>query len=347
MIQVPKIMDVTCRDGSYVLNFQFSLSDQRNVSTGLERVGIQYIEIGHGMGLGASSKIRALHSDREYLKCANNDLKTAKYGVFCIPGTANLDDVKIAAEYGASFIRVGCNVEDIDQAEAYIKEAKRNGLTVMSNYMKSYASSKEEFQEAVKKSEFWGAEYVYIVDSAGSMMPRDIKKYFDAIKEVSNIGIGFHGHDNIGMALANSLYASELGVDFVDCSLQGLGRSSGNTSLETFVVCLKKMGLAVGIEELELLLISKRYVYPLVKRKGLNPIDIECGIDGFHSSYLKTIHKVAAECEVNPLVLIKEYCKIDQVSMDIDKLRKIAKQLPRDADSIVLTDFANYFGEEQ
>ena len=344
-----EIMDVTLRDGSYAINFQFSVNDERNICSALENLGYKYIEIGHGMGLNASNKKNgyALHTDTEYLQCAQNCLKKAKYGMFCIPETARLEDIAIAAEYGCSFIRVGTNVEDVKKSEEYIKYAKQNNLMVMANYMKSYAVSTEEFKEAVQYSESWGADLIYIVDSAGSMMPLDIERYYNAIRQCSNIKIGFHGHDNIGMALANSLYAIQLGIDFIDCSLQGIGRSAGNTSLEYLTICLQKMGYNIPVDTSELLLISKKYVYPLITKSGINPIDAECGIAGFHSSYLREIHKSAAIYGVNPLKLIEHYCKKDQVGMNLDLLNTIAASLPKDIESGNTVDFINYFGSEQ
>lgn len=344
-----KIMDVTCRDGSYVSNFQMSTSTERGICQGLEKLGYEYVEIGHGMGVGAGRNIsrKALHSDLEYLRCAKDSLSKIKYGVFCIPGIATLDDVKLAAAEGCSFIRIGCNVEDVDKSELYIREARNLGMHVASNYMKSYASTIGEFQNAVRKSESWGSELVYIVDSAGGMLPSDVERYYGAIKDISSIKIGFHGHNNIGMALQNSIHAVNLGIDFIDCSLQGLGRSAGNTSLEYFTICLQKMGYDLGINEIELMLFSKKYVYPLVKQRGINPIDVECGISGFHSSYLQTIHEISAQYEINPLLLIKEYSAIDQVNMNREKAEEIARKLPKDVESGTLVDFENYFGGEQ
>ncbi len=344
-----EIMDVTCRDGSYAVNFQISTSDEKHICKGLEDLGYRYVEIGHGMGVGThrTGSGGALHTDEEYLCCARDNLKTIRYGVFCIPGIAMPEDVSMASHYGCSFIRIGCNVEDIDSTEDYIKEAKRHNLMVMSNYMKSYASTKEQFSEAARKSEAWGADLVYIVDSAGSMLPDDIDRYYEIIRDHTALKVGFHGHNNIGMALANSLHAVRLGVDFVDCSLQGLGRSSGNTALETFTICLNKMNYETGVDEIDLLLFSRQYVYPLLKKKGIDPIDAECGAAGFHSSYVHQIHKVSAEFDVNPLRLIREYCRFDQVNMDINKLREIASDLPKDNGDIRLYDFTDYFGEEQ
>ncbi len=343
-----EIMDVTLRDGSYAINYQFSLEDEQNIGTALKDLGCKYIEIGHGMGLGASNERNgyAKHSDKEYLQCAMEYMQGVHYGMFCIPGIAKLEDIVMAAEYGCSFIRIGTNVEDVKKSEPYIKYAKQHKLMVTANYMKSYAVTAEEFKQAVQYSESWGADLVYIVDSAGGMMPTDIERYYNAIRQCSNIKTGFHGHNNIGMALANSLFAIQLGMDFIDCSLQGIGRSSGNTSFEYLVICLKKMGYDLSIDTMELLLASKRYIYPFMKKTGIHPIDLECGIAGFHSSYLKEVCKSAIENEINPLQLIEKYCTRDQVGLDCNLLNQMAVNLPKDKASMEVIDIISYLEAE-
>jgi 4-hydroxy-2-oxovalerate aldolase len=343
------IMDVTLRDGSYAINFQFSNADVKIIGGALERLGYSYIEIGHGMGLGASSPQNgvSLNEDIEYLTSAKENIKKAKYGMFCIPGIASIEDIEIAAEYGCSFLRIGTNVNSIKESKEYIKKAKECGLIVMANYMKSYAMEPIDFAEQVLKSESYGADLVYIVDSAGSMFPKDIENYYSAIRKVSNIGVGFHGHDNLGLALSNSLFAAGLGIEFIDCSLQGLGRSSGNTSTELFTICAQKLGYDFDIDYKKLLLISKKLVYPLVKRHGINPVDVMCGISGFHTSYLRYIHKQSALYGVDPLTLIEEYCKVDRIGLEEDILANTAKILPVQLESFSNINFVDYFGNEQ
>lgn len=345
-----EIMDVTLRDGSYAINFQFSTNDQKNICASLEKLGFRYIEIGHGMGVGASSLKNglALHTDEEYLECAQKHIKSAKYGMFCIPGIASLEDIDLMAEHGCSFVRIGTNVESVDQSEEYIKRAKKNHLLVMANYMKSYAAAPEEFSEAVKHSAAWGADLIYIVDSAGNMVPADIEKYYTAICNCGNqIKTGFHGHNNIGLALSNSIFAAELGIDFIDCSLQGMGRSSGNTSLEHFVICMMRLGYDMPMDIVSLLLDSKKYVHPFMKKTGINPIDTICGVAGFHTSYLKEIQKCSIKYAINPLLLIEAYSQRDKVNMNKQLLEEIAKQLPKDEQSMETVDFMDYFGSEQ
>lgn len=342
-----KIMDVTLRDGSYAIDFQFSCVQQRLITESLERLGIEFIEIGHGMGLHASSPKNgmALHTDEEYLQTAQKSLKKAKYGMFCIPGVARLEDIDEACGLGAGFLRIGTNVTEVDLSKEYIERAKKYGVCVATNYMKSYAVSCEFFAEQVVRSESYGADVAYIVDSAGCMTPEQLERLHSAVRKRSDIPLGFHGHDNLGLAMSNSLKAAELGFTYIDCSLQGMGRSSGNTSTELFAICANRFGYDIDIDIKELLKVSKKYVYPLVKK--IDIIDTMCGYTGFHTSYLRDIHRVAGRYGVDPLVLMERYTAVDQVHMDIKKLNEIAQELPEDMESFFICDFNGYFGHEQ
>lgn len=344
-----KIMDVTLRDGSYAINFQFSEHDTKKIGAALEQVGIPYVEIGHGVGLNASSYKNgvALCTDEEYLEAAQEAFKNIKYGMFCIPGTAELKHLDILKKYGASFVRVGCNIDKVETSEAFVRKAKELGLMVASNYMKSYTATEKEFEECVRKSKSYGTDYVYIVDSAGCMLPEDIKKYFEVVRQFDGIGVGFHGHNNLGLANSNSLYAADLGFDLIDTSLQGLGRSAGNASTELLVALLEmKYGVKDYNQNL-LMQFSEEYVKPLVRNTGLYGLDVYCGIAGFHSSYMKYIHKYASKHSVNPFLLIVEYCKVDKINMDVELLESIAKSLPKEDINIAKYGFDRYIGDEQ
>ena len=342
-----KIMDVTMRDGSYACNFKFTLAQQKVITCGLEDIGIEYIEIGHGMGLNASSPENgvALFTDEEYLETAKKTLKKAKYGVFCIPGIARVEDVDKAARLGASFIRVGTNVTDADKAEPYIRRTKENGMIAMSNFMKTYAMSPEYVAKQAKMVEDFGADYVYIVDSAGTMMPKDVEDYYHAIRKETQVKLGFHGHDNIGMVLANTLKAAELGFDLVDCTLQGMGRSSGNAATELFAVCAQREGFDLNINVSDILNLSKKYVFPLHRR--YNNVDVMCGVVGMHTGFLGAISKISGKYGVNPMILMEKYSQYSQVNMDINKLDEIARNLSEDMESYIIADFDGYFGMGQ
>ena len=344
------ILETTLRDGSYATNFSFTAADTATICQQLEEAGFQYIEIGHGAGLNASNagKGLAAQTDEEYMEAAKSVLKKAKYGMFCIPGIARLEDLDLAKKHGMGFVRIGTNATDVRESEEFIKKAKANGMFVAANYMKSYAISPEEFAECVKLSEKWGADMVYIVDSAGGMFREDILKYYQAVRKVSNIAIGFHGHDNLGLAVSNSLEAAKMGINFIDSSLQGLGRSSGNAVTEILVAVLAKQGYDTNIDLFKVFEMGQNYIQALLPTKGRLPLDIVSGYAEFHSSYMPFIQKYSAKYQIDPAILIIEICKIDKVNLDEKVLDAVARKIKK-AQNIYFGNygFHKYIGGEQ
>ncbi|MGN0005692.1 MAG: 4-hydroxy-2-oxovalerate aldolase [Candidatus Gastranaerophilaceae bacterium] len=330
-----KIMDTTIRDGSYAVDFKFTCKDVSNIVSKLVNLGIEYIEIGHGMGLNASSPEHgiSLYSDVEYIEAARKVAGNSKLGMFCIPGIARIEDLTTAKEHGIDFVRIGISADKLDNAKEYIVKAKEVGLIVMVNFMKTYVFTPEYIAEQSETAMSYGAEYIYLVDSAGTMLPEELCAYFNAIKAVnSNIKVGYHGHNNIGMAVANSIACTEAGFEFIDCSFQGLGRSIGNTSTEMFVMALQKKHGTKYVD----MDIPKLLEYGYVSLKDIrnivlqNPLDLVCGYAGFHSSFLKDIFRCCCKYEVDPLRLIIAYSEVNKNSMDYDELCKIAQNLPKD-----------------
>jgi 4-hydroxy-2-oxovalerate aldolase len=193
--------------------------------------------------------------------------------------------------------------------------------------MKSYAVSPGQFAEQVKLSESYGADMIYIVDSAGGMFPEDIRKYYEAVRNVTAIPIGFHGHDNLGMAVSNSVEAALSGAHFVDSSLQGLGRSAGNASTEQLVLSLLKKGFDVGVDFIRVLKLGEKYIQPLLPNKGKMPLDLISGFADFHSSYMHHIEKASSKHNVDPARLIIEMCTIDKVNLDVHILEEVATKM--------------------
>ena len=330
-----KIFDCTVRDGSYAVNFKFTCTDVKNIVSRLVRLGIEYIEIGHGQGLNASSPERgiSLYTDEEYIDAAMSVAGESKIGVFCIPGIARMEDLQMARNHGVSFIRIGVTIDNVAKAQPYVEYAKSLGYEVMVNFMKSYSRTPERFAEGCKSAYDMGADYVYLVDSAGTMLPEDIEAFHRAaVTLCPDISLGFHGHNNMGLGVANGLKCIELGFAFVDCSFQGLGRSIGNIATEMFVMAAdKKYGPEFYDIDIPRLL---EYGYVVLKdisdRNLNNPLELICGYTGFHSSFLKDIYRCCCDYNVDPLRLIMAYSKIDKENVDKDKLAEVAKSLPTD-----------------
>lgn len=344
------ILDTTLRDGSYTINFSFTAADTQIICRELEAAGLAYIEVGHGVGLNASRSGygAAVQTDEEYMIAARKALTKAKYGMFCIPGIARLADVDLAHQHGMGFIRVGTNVTEVKSSEPFIQRAKQHGMFVAANYMKSYAMPPLEFAKQVKLSEKYGADMVYIVDSAGGMFADDILTYYQAIRKVSDIPLGFHGHDNLGLAIANSIACADMGIEFIDATLQGLGRSAGNAATETLVAALLKRGYHLPIDLLKLFEIGQTYINMLLAVKGRMPLDIIAGYADFHSSYMPQIQKCAAKYSVDPALLITEITKVDKVNLDVAVLEDIARRLKKDGQIYSgKYGFSRYVGGEQ
>jgi 4-hydroxy 2-oxovalerate aldolase len=346
------VLETTLRDGSYAVNFQFSAAETELLAGLLEKAGMTYIEIGHGVGLNASNTAgqgTALATDEEYLLAASKSVKNALYGMFCIPGIARLEDIDLCADCGAGFIRIGSNVTEVKEARPFYARAKKTGMLVAANFMKSYAMSPEGFADMVVIAEDGGADIVYIVDSAGGMLPDDIDAYFSAIREKTDIPLGFHGHNNVHMAIANSLKAMELGAVLIDSSLQGLGRGAGNAATEVLVALLNQKGIKNDFDFLKLCDIGDEYIKDLLPNKGLDSIDIVTGTSLFHSSYMGLIKKYSLKYRIDPRLLIAEVGKVEQISPTDTIVGNVAEKLASNTHK-PFTKFHRmdrYFGHEQ
>jgi 4-hydroxy-2-oxovalerate aldolase len=344
------ILDTTLRDGSYANDFQFTAGQTKALCRELEASGVPLIEAGHGVGLnaGKAGHRSAIASDEEYMQAASEACDDSLWGMFCIPGKARLDDVRLAGEYGMDFIRIGTNVTEVEESKEFIKIASDKGMFVTANFMKSYARSPEEFAEKAVQSEGYGSDLIYIVDSAGGMLPERLRSYFEAVRERTDIPVGFHGHDNLGLAVANSLTMVNAGVSVIDTSLQGLGRSAGNAPTEKTVAALDKSGYNTGTDFLRLLRTGERFVSPIRSNPTQKPLDVVAGREEFHSSHMTKILDVAYEYEIDPARLIREVCRKDKIYAPEQLIEELALRIDRNSDYRV-QDYgpARYPGNEE
>ena len=311
------LLDTTLRDGSYVVDFQFTAMDTALIAGALDACGVPLIEVGHGIGLraGTLAASRSACTDLDYANAAAGAVTRGKWGMFCIPGIALLDDVDLLADAGAHFIRIGTNVTSVAEAAPFIARAKARGLWVSANFMKTYALSPAAVAtEAVRAAEF-GADLVCIVDSAGGMLPDDVAAYSDAMRDAIEVPFGFHGHDNLGLAVANTLRAVQAGATVIDTSLRGMGRSAGNACTEMVLFALRRQGIELGIDPLAMLTIAEQRIDPMLRaHQARDSIGIVSGFAQFHSSFLDRVYDAAARHEVDPRALIIAVSNDDKVN---------------------------------
>lgn len=323
-----EILDCTLRDGSYAVNFGFTKEDTREISRDLDAAGIYYIEVGHGIGVGAQDRGlgMAAATDREYMSHAFGN-----WGMFAIPGTATLSDIRDLATSGAGFVRIGCDVDKVNAAEPFIKTARDAGLYVFSNIMKSYATECDDFAREASKCLDWGADCIYIVDSAGCMLPRDISLYAEKVRELRpDARLGFHGHNNLGMAVANSFACIEDGFHVIDTTLCGIGRGAGNAPTEQITALLGKEGYSHA-NILKILDIGEKYIRPLVGRSCPTQLDIMSGVYNFHSSYMPIVLDVSRKFRVDPRIVISKLYNVSVVNVTEEMVVAVAKTISRRA----------------
>lgn len=327
------IIENTIRDGSYTVNFQLSLEQSNAIVKGLGEIGFEYIEVGHGLGLGAGKNATtglSKESNELYIKGAKSVCKDSKIGVFFIPGIGSQDDIRIAADLGVDFIRIGVDINRFPDMLAAAKLVKERGLWLGLNLMKSYAVKSYEFMQIVKSIDSWGmADAIYMVDSAGCMMPDEVFNCINQTREHVVTPLGFHGHNNLSLAVANSLSAVRAGATFVDSSILGMGRSAGNAQTEVLTYLLSKEGfLSKSFDQYKLYDFADKIIAPLMPSKqGLNGDDIHIGVSKFHTSYLPMINEFAQKFGVDKRKLIKEVSDVNCLDPDPELVKQISLNL--------------------
>jgi len=329
----PKILDTTLRDGSYVIDFQFTAEDTALITSLLQSAGIELIEVAHGLGLGAarSGHGQQASSDAEYMRAAVDAAGDAKVGVFFIPGIGNEDDLRSAAGAGISFVRVGTNVNAVADGAPYIELGKQLGLTVFANLMKSYAVPPDEFALCAAHAANCGADYVCLVDSAGGMLPADVRTYLKAAQAQVAAPLGFHGHNNLAMAIANTVEAADAGAAVLDTTLQGMGRQAGNAVTEILVALFQTRGQMKHIDLHALQDTSEAFVQPLLPAAGHSAIGITTGQAQFHSSFLGRVLSASSAHGIDARDLVLRLSERDKINAPEELIEELAQDLARRA----------------
>lgn len=326
------VYDVTLRDGSHAIKHQLTKDMVVSYARLAESAGIPMIEVGHGNGLGASSLLvgQSLLTDYEMLEAARENLVNTKLGIHVMPGYATIKrDIKRAFEIGVDVIRCGAHCTEADTTERHISYAREKGKQVFGILMMSHMASKEILVEEALKMESYGAEALLIMDSAGAFLPRDVSDKIGALVAELNIPVGFHAHNNLGMAIANSVAAVEAGASIVDCSARGFGAGAGNAQIEVLVAVLEKLGYKTGIDLYSLLdasdLAENIFKHPPV----IKPISIVSGLAGVFSGFAKHVERIAIEYNVDPRDIFFKLGERKVIAGQEDVIIEVASELQK------------------
>ncbi|MFY9980467.1 MAG: hypothetical protein WAK22_19730 [Candidatus Sulfotelmatobacter sp.] len=341
-----EILECTLRDGSYAVDFKFTENDTAALAGVLGRLGFRWIEVGHGIGLGAAKAGKGTmpSGDERYIEVAKRAAPHAQIGCFFIPGIGNADQLKSARDAGLDFVRIGYNAPEIEDAYPYLTMAKELGLKPFLNFMKTYVISANEFARKAQESVAAGADAVYCVDSAGSMFPEDVRRYISAALDRCECNLGFHGHSNLQFAVANSIEAVRCGATFIDTTLYGLGRSAGNAPTEVVVAVLHNLGIETGIDLFEVMDAAEEFIGPLMSQVQLyDMMSVAMGCSQFHSSFLPKVAAAARIHGVEVRRLVAAMGKFDPVNLDENTLDRVARNLLKKSERKsreVLTSFS-------
>ena len=283
--------DMSLRDGMHPKRHQMTLAQMRAVATGLDEAGIPLIEVTHGDGLGGSSVNYGFpaHSDEEYLGTVIPLMKRAKVSALLLPGIGTVDHLRMAKDLGVHTIRVATHCTEADVSEQHITLARKLDLDTVGFLMMAHMNSAEGLVKQALLMESYGANCIYITDSAGTMLPDDVKTRLGAVRAAlkPDSELGFHGHHNLAMGVANSLAAIECGANRIDAAAAGLGAGAGNTPMEVFVAVCDRMGIETGVDLWKIQDVAEDLVVPMMD----TPVRIDrdaltLGFAGVYGSFL-------------------------------------------------------------
>jgi 4-hydroxy-2-oxovalerate/4-hydroxy-2-oxohexanoate aldolase len=285
------VHDMTLRDGMHPKRHQMTLEQMKTIACGLDQAGVPLIEVTHGDGLGGSSVNYGFpaHTDEAYLGAVIPLMKQAKISALLIPGIGTVDHLLMARDLGVNTIRVATHCTEADVSEQHIKKARELGMDTVGFLMMAHMASPEKLVEQALLMEGYGANCVYVTDSAGHMLPDDVTARLGAVRQALKPAteLGFHGHHNLAMGIANSLAAVEAGAQRIDAAAAGLGAGAGNTPMEVFIAVCDRMGIETGVDVFKIQDVAEDLVVPIMDHViRIDRDSLTLGYAGVYSSFL-------------------------------------------------------------
>lgn len=330
-VQQIRISDPTLRDGNHAVGHQLSAENIASYCKAADAAGIAIVEVGHGNGLGASSLQlgEAKTSDHLALTTARANLNQSKLGIHVIPGFATIErDLKQALSIGVDVVRVASHCSEADICERHISFSRSEGAEVWGCLMMSHMISPTMLLEQARKMESYGAEGVVFMDSSGHFMPEDVRIRVDTLVNGLGIAVGFHGHNNLGLAIANSVAAADAGATLLDACARGFGAGAGNTQLEVLVAVLDRLNYNTGIDLYKMLDAADLAEKLLMKEMPtIKSVSVVSGLAGVFSGFMKPVARISKEFNVDPRDVFFELGRRKIVAGQEDIILEVAKEL--------------------
>ncbi|WP_110929273.1 4-hydroxy-2-oxovalerate aldolase [Bacillus massiliglaciei] len=332
------LTEVALRDGSHAIAHQYTIEQVKAVAKGLDEAGVPYIEVAHGDGLSGSSLQYGLSKTDEWelIETAVSACTNSKIAVLLLPGIGTVKDLKRAAGLGVRMARIATHVTEADVSAQHINMAKDLGLETVGFLMMSHMAPVSKLIEQAKLMESYGADVVYVVDSAGSLLPHQVKERIAALKENLGVEIGFHAHNNLSLAMANSLAAIESGATRIDGSIRCLGAGAGNTQTEVLVAVLARLGMKTGVDLYKMTDLSENVIAPILQApQEITKDSLMLGYAGVYSSFLLHAQRTAKKYHVDSRDILVELGKRNVVGGQEDMIIDVAAEIAEKANRTV------------
>ena len=329
------IHDMTLRDGMHAKREQISVEQMVKVATALDAAGVPLLQVTHGAGVGGNSLQhgRAPHSNEEYISAVAPKLKQAKVSVLLIPGLGTMPELKSAYDCGARAVHCATHCTEADTARQHIGYGRKLGMDTAGFMMMAHLNSPEGIVEQGLLMESYGAQTIYVTDSAGYLLPDDVRARIGGLRAAlkPETEIGFHGHHNLGMGIANSLAAIEEGATRIDVSSAGLGAGAGNTPLEVFVAVCDRMGIVTGCDLFKLMDVAEDIVMPMMDHPvRIDRDSLTLGYAGVYSTFLLHAKRAAARTGVPARDILVELGRKKMIGGQEDMIEDTALTLAKE-----------------
>lgn len=329
------VHDMCLRDGMHPKQHQITVDDMVRIASAMDTAEVPLIEVTHGDGLGGASVNYGFPaaSDEEYLTAVCTAVEHSKVSALLLPGIGTVDHLKMAVDCGISCIRVATHCSEADVSEQHLRLAGSiDGLDAVGFLMMAHMLEPEALVDQFLLMESYGANCVYVTDSAGYMLPDDVTARVSLAREKlkPETEIGFHGHHNLGMGVANSIAAVAAGANRVDGSMAGLGAGAGNTPLEVFLAVCDRMGIDTGVDLYQAMDVAEDLIVPLMD----HPIRVDrdaltLGYAGVYSSFLLFAKRSAEKYGVSSRDILVELGRRGTVGGQEDMIEDLALDLSK------------------
>ncbi|SFB35116.1 4-hydroxy-2-oxovalerate aldolase [Collimonas sp. OK607] len=328
------VHDMTLRDGMHPKRHQMTLDQMKSIAQGLDAAGVPLIEVTHGDGLGGSSVNYGfpMHSDEEYLGSVIPLMKQAKVSALLLPGIGTVAHLQMAHDLGVATIRVATHCTEADVSQQHITYARKLGMDTVGFLMMAHMASPEKILEQARLMESFGANCIYCTDSAGYMLPEDVKSRIELLREKlkPETELGFHGHHNLAMGVANSLIAVEYGANRIDAAAAGLGAGAGNTPMEVFIAVCARMGIETGVDVFKISDVAEDLVVPMMDHMvRIDRDSLTLGYAGVYSSFLLFAKRAEAKYKISARDILVELGRRGMVGGQEDMIEDTALTMAR------------------